>query len=139
MQPLPPPPRGAPLQPFNISHSFSFPTHSFAPPTLVLSLSPPRETKLTGARYCERAGAGPWREAIKEEQCDKGFMMLFLHWICETYLAKRRKRAKRKSVNQYWRDFKMLYRRVNRKQTNKQTTFALLYCMYNLASSSSTS
>jgi hypothetical protein len=41
--------------------------------------------------------------------------MLFLHWICETYIAKRRKRGKRKSVNQYWRDFKMLYRRVNGK------------------------
>jgi hypothetical protein len=40
-------------------------------------------------------------------------MMLFLHWICETYIAKKRKRRKRKSVNQYWRDFKMLYRRVN--------------------------
>jgi len=39
--------------------------------------------------------------------------MLFLHWICETYLAKRRKGGKRKYVNQYWRDFKMLYRRVN--------------------------
>jgi hypothetical protein len=42
-------------------------------------------------------------------------MMLFLHWICETYIAKKRKRGKRKSVNQYWRDFKMLYRRVNGK------------------------
>lgn len=41
-------------------------------------------------------------------------MMSFLHWICETYLAKKRKKkGKRKSVNQYWRDFKMLYRRVN--------------------------
>jgi hypothetical protein len=40
-------------------------------------------------------------------------MMLFLHWICETYLATKRKKGKRKSVNQYWRDFKMLYRRVN--------------------------
>ena len=39
--------------------------------------------------------------------------MSFLHWICETYLAKKRKKGKRKSVNQYWRDFKMLYRRVN--------------------------
>lgn len=28
-------------------------------------------------------------------------------------MAKKRKRGKRKSVNQYWRDFKMLYRRVN--------------------------
>jgi hypothetical protein len=41
--------------------------------------------------------------------------MLFLHWICETYIAKKRKRGKRKSVNQYWRDFKMLYRRINGK------------------------
>jgi hypothetical protein len=37
-------------------------------------------------------------------------MMSFLHWICETYLATKRKKGKRKSVNQYWRDFKMLYR-----------------------------
>ena len=40
-------------------------------------------------------------------------MMSFLYWICETYLAKRRKGGKRKTVNQYWREFKMLYRRVN--------------------------
>jgi hypothetical protein len=43
-------------------------------------------------------------------------MMSFLHWICETYLERKRKRGKkgkRKSVNQYWRDFKMLYRRAN--------------------------
>jgi hypothetical protein len=40
-------------------------------------------------------------------------MMSFLHWICETYLATKRKKGKRKSVNQYWRDFKMLYRQVN--------------------------
>jgi len=39
--------------------------------------------------------------------------MSFLHWICKTYLAKKRKKGKRKSVNQYWRGFKMLYRRVN--------------------------
>ena len=40
-------------------------------------------------------------------------MMSFLHWICETYLAKKRKKGKRKSLNQYWWDFKMLYRCVN--------------------------
>jgi hypothetical protein len=39
--------------------------------------------------------------------------MSFLRWICVTYLAKKRKRGKRKSVNQYWLDFKMLYRRMN--------------------------
>lgn len=42
--------------------------------------------------------------------------MGFLRWICETYIvpkSKRGKRGKRKSINQYWRDFKMLYRRVN--------------------------
>ncbi|KZZ99241.1 FluG domain-containing protein [Beauveria brongniartii RCEF 3172] len=40
--------------------------------------------------------------------------MTFLHWICEIYLQKRRKRSKKKTVNQYWRDFKMLYRRCNK-------------------------
>jgi hypothetical protein len=40
-------------------------------------------------------------------------MMSFLYRICETYLGKKRKRGTWKSVNQYWRDFKMLYRRVN--------------------------
>jgi hypothetical protein len=42
-------------------------------------------------------------------------MILFLYWICETYIAKRRKRGKRKSVNQYWQDFKILYRQINGK------------------------
>ncbi|KAL9481131.1 hypothetical protein ACSS6W_005917 [Trichoderma asperelloides] len=40
--------------------------------------------------------------------------MTFLHWICETYLQPRRKRSKKKTVNQYWRDYKMLYRRTNK-------------------------
>jgi hypothetical protein len=39
--------------------------------------------------------------------------MTFLLWICETYLQRRRKQSKRKTVNQYWRDLKMLYRRSN--------------------------
>jgi hypothetical protein len=41
--------------------------------------------------------------------------MSFLHRICETYIAKKRKKGKRKSVNQYWRDFKILYRRLKGK------------------------
>ena len=40
--------------------------------------------------------------------------MSFLRWICEIYLAPKRKRGKRKSVNQYWRDFKMLFKRINK-------------------------
>jgi hypothetical protein len=40
-------------------------------------------------------------------------MMSFLHWICANYLAKRRKKGKRRSIHTYWRDFKMLYRRIN--------------------------
>ena len=40
-------------------------------------------------------------------------MMSFLHWICENYVAKKQKKRKRKSINQYWQDFKMLYRYVN--------------------------
>ncbi|KAE8440383.1 hypothetical protein EG329_008182 [Mollisiaceae sp. DMI_Dod_QoI] len=65
-------------------------------------------------RYCDHhEDAGPWLTAILKKNCNKGRMMSFLHWICETYLAKRRKVGKRKTVNQYWREFKMLYRRVN--------------------------
>ena len=54
-----------------------------------------------------------WELAIRPQTCNKGFIMSFLHWICETYLQPRRKRSKKKTVNQYWRDFKMLYRRAN--------------------------
>ncbi|KID94454.1 FluG domain-containing protein, partial [Metarhizium majus ARSEF 297] len=39
--------------------------------------------------------------------------MTFLFFICETYIQPRHKRAKLKTVNQYWRDFKRLYRRSN--------------------------
>jgi hypothetical protein len=34
-------------------------------------------------------------------KCGKGMVILFLNWICETYLAKRQKKGKKKSVNQY--------------------------------------
>jgi hypothetical protein len=66
-----------------------------------------------GRRFCVTNKHGDWRRALKPTLCDKGFIMTFLHWICETYLQKRRKKSKRKTVNQYWRDFKMLYRRCN--------------------------
>jgi hypothetical protein len=47
--------------------------------------------------------------------CDKGTIMMFLFWIGETYLARKKgkKGKKKKSLNIYWRNFKMLYRRVN--------------------------
>ncbi|EJP62038.1 FluG domain-containing protein [Beauveria bassiana ARSEF 2860] len=64
-------------------------------------------------RFCHANEHGDWRKALQPQHCDKGFIMTFLHWICETYLQPRRKRSKKKSVNQYWRDFKMLYRRCN--------------------------
>jgi hypothetical protein len=64
-------------------------------------------------RYCRHAGLGNWKKALGN--CDKGTIMMFLFWICETYLARKKgKQAKKKkSLNIYWRDFKMLYRRVN--------------------------
>jgi hypothetical protein len=40
-------------------------------------------------------------------------MVSFLHWIYANYLAKKREKGKRSSIHTYWRDFKMLYRRVN--------------------------
>ncbi|RDL30426.1 uncharacterized protein BP5553_10304 [Venustampulla echinocandica] len=42
-------------------------------------------------------------------------------WICEEYIVPKLERGKtrrRKSVNQYWRDFKILYRRVNGSYVN---------------------
>jgi len=64
-------------------------------------------------RYCDHRELREWRTAILKQNCTKGRIMMFLRWICETYLAKKRKRGKRKSINQYWRDFKMLFRRMN--------------------------
>lgn len=64
-------------------------------------------------RFCHEKKHGNWKKAIRRQYCDKGLIMTFLHWICETYLQPRRKPSKRKTVNQYWRDFKMLYRRTN--------------------------
>ena len=71
------------------------------------------QVRLIRGRYCDHRCLGYWREVILEQNCNKGRIMSFLYWICETYLAAKRKKGKRKSVNQYWRDFKMLYRRVN--------------------------
>ena len=39
--------------------------------------------------------------------------MAFLRWICVKYIAKKRKYKERKTINQYWRDFKMLFLRMN--------------------------
>ncbi|KAJ6436177.1 ribosomal protein s17 [Purpureocillium lavendulum] len=66
------------------------------------------------ARFCLEKKHGCWKRAIKRNYCDKGLIMTFLLWICETYLQPRRRPAKKKTINQYWRDFKMLYRRCNK-------------------------
>ncbi|KAG9232492.1 FluG domain-containing protein [Amylocarpus encephaloides] len=64
-------------------------------------------------KYCDHRGAGEWRIAILKQNCPKGRIMAFLRWICVTYIAKKQKTGKKKSVNQYWRDFGMLYQRMN--------------------------
>ncbi|KAJ6437937.1 cell cycle control protein cwf16 [Purpureocillium lavendulum] len=66
------------------------------------------------ARFCHEKKHGCWKGAIQRNYCDKGLIMTFLLWICETYLQPRRRPAKKKTINQYWRDFKMLYRRCNK-------------------------
>ncbi|TVY17612.1 hypothetical protein LARI1_G005247, partial [Lachnellula arida] len=73
-------------------------------------------TRRKWIRYYKHKKLGSWQKALLAEKCSKGKMIGFLRWICEVYIvpkSKRGKRGKRKSVNQYWRDFKMLYRRVN--------------------------
>lgn len=55
--------------------------------------------------------------------------MGFLRWICEIYIVpkqKRGKRVKRKSINQYWRDFKMLYRRANGSFVNANDSYEVV-------------
>ncbi|KFY65136.1 hypothetical protein V496_02779 [Pseudogymnoascus sp. VKM F-4515 (FW-2607)] len=78
-------------------------------------------TRRKWTRYCAVKGIKSWKNALLSEICNKGVMMGFLRWICETYIVPKQakgKRAKRKSVNQYWRDFKMLYRRINGTHVN---------------------
>jgi hypothetical protein len=56
-------------------------------------------------------------------------MMGFLRWICEEYIVPKQakgKRGKRKSVNQYWRDFKMLYRRANGASVDKNDSLEVV-------------
>ncbi|KAJ9133697.1 FluG domain-containing protein [Pleurostoma richardsiae] len=67
--------------------------------------------------FCRENKHGPWKNAIKAKNCDKGLIMTFLHWICKTYVQPRLvrgRKSKQKSINQYWRDFKLLYRRANK-------------------------
>jgi len=40
-------------------------------------------------------------------------MMSFLHWVCAKYLGRKRKKGGLRLLHTYWRDFKMLYRRLN--------------------------
>ncbi|KAH8797870.1 FluG domain-containing protein [Xylogone sp. PMI_703] len=73
-------------------------------------------TRIKWTRYCREKKVKDWRKALRKTKCTKGTMMQFLTWICENYvLPKLRRgiRTKRKTINQYWRDFKMLYRRAN--------------------------
>lgn len=73
-------------------------------------------TRMKFIRYCAKKGITDWRKALRAKSCTKGTMMEFLRWICETYVVpklKRGKKTKRKTINQYWRDLKMLFRRAN--------------------------
>lgn len=60
--------------------------------------------------------------------------MGFLHWICETYILpklKQGKRTKRKTINQYWRDFKMLYRRANGVHVDANDSYEIVKVIFN--------
>ena len=70
--------------------------------------------ELIRGKYCNHHYLRNWYTAILQQNYSKERMMLFFHWICETYLVKKqKKKGKRKSVNQYWWNFKMLYYWVN--------------------------
>lgn len=53
------------------------------------------------------------KKLIKLLPYSKGFDYDTYFWICEPYLRPRRKRSKKKMVNQDRRDFKMLYGRLS--------------------------
>lgn len=56
-------------------------------------------------------------------------MIGFLRWICETYVVpklKKGSRTKRKTINQYWRDLKMLYRRANGAHVNANDSYEVV-------------
>ncbi|EPE25262.1 hypothetical protein GLAREA_11843 [Glarea lozoyensis ATCC 20868] len=56
--------------------------------------------KSISRRYCDHRRLGHWPTAILEQNCNKGRIISFHHRICKTYLAKKRKKGNRKSVNQ---------------------------------------
>ncbi|EXM13173.1 hypothetical protein FOTG_18367 [Fusarium oxysporum f. sp. vasinfectum 25433] len=86
------------------------------------------------ARYCLEVKKQQWQKAIHPRLCDKGFIQAFLHWICSSFFRRRRKNIKYKTINQYWRDFKMLYRRANEgREINKNDCEEIVkYCTVNL-------
>ena len=61
--------------------------------------------------------------------------MSFLYWVCNTYFSKRQKKGKRKSVNQYWRDFKMLFCRANGEHVNTNDSAEVVKVLHFLADS----
>ncbi|KAF5616442.1 hypothetical protein F25303_13524 [Fusarium sp. NRRL 25303] len=85
-------------------------------------------------RYCLEVRKQQWQTAIRPGLCDKGFIQAFLHWICSSFFRRRRKNIKYKTLNQYWRDFKMLYRRANEgREINKNDCEEIVkYCAVNL-------
>ncbi|RKL13865.1 hypothetical protein BFJ70_g15819 [Fusarium oxysporum] len=85
-------------------------------------------------RYCLEIKKQRWQTAIRPQLCDKGFIQAFLHWICSSFFRRRRKNIKYKTINQYWRDFKMLYRRANEgREINKNDCEEIIkYCTVNL-------
>lgn len=70
-----------------------------------------------------------WKRAL--QSCDKGTVMSFLKYICEKCKVK-----KTQSLRQYWRQFKMLYDRMNgfrldsnaAREVVKVSTFSLYGC-----------
>ncbi|SCO91190.1 uncharacterized protein FRV6_15318 [Fusarium oxysporum] len=85
-------------------------------------------------RYCLEVKKQQWQTAIRPHLCDKGFIQAFLHWICSSFFSRRRRNIKYKTINQYWRDFKMLYRRANEgREINKNDCEEIVkYCTVNL-------
>lgn len=72
-------------------------------------------------RFCNINKYPHWEKAIKSDYCDKGLMMSFLFWISETYTDPENDDNKKRTIGQYWRDFKMLYTRQNKGEEIKSS------------------
>jgi hypothetical protein len=59
--------------------------------------------KLTRDWFCDHIKLEDWRKALQIQNCDKGLMMSFPYWICESYLAREWEDGEEKVCQLVWK------------------------------------